>query len=108
MGEQEGYGDDFRPTQKWQCFNCGKIIDGDNPVVLCAGCGEKGCTECMVKDINYDEWFCSEGDNKPDIECRCEFLDKVVEKLHKALNGFVLNKPQVDFKQETIFQEGGC
>lgn len=79
------------------CTNCNADINAENMVCVCAGCGLHGCQDCMIKDDNYEQWFCydyDEADIKKD--CIIAFLDKVVDKLHKVIGNFASNKIMED------------
>ena len=69
-------------------------------VCCCAGCGAKGCQSCKMKDDNYEQWFCKDYSKFYDAtikkDCVIEFLDKVVDKLHKVIGNFASNKIMED------------
>jgi len=78
------------------CTNCNAAINAENMVCACSGCGTKGCKWCMIYDNDHDQLFCQDEDENIKKTCVVEFLDKVVDKLHKVIGNFTSNKIMED------------
>ena len=50
----------------------------------------------MIYDNDHDQLFCQDEDENIKKTCVVEFLDKVVDKLHKVIGNFTSNKIMED------------